>query len=115
MDRSIFFSTASVGTYIVEFGTISRLTGDKRFEAAARRAIESLYERRSDIGLLGNHIDTKTGRWTATDSGIGAGVDSFFEYLVKGYVLLNEPSLHTMWKNLGIMQSFQFLKSQKLL
>ena len=72
-----------------------------RFERAARRAIESLFKFRSEIGLLGNHIDTQTGRWTATDSGIGAGVDSFFEYLVKGYVLLNEPELLEMWRVLG--------------
>ena len=30
----------------------------------------------------------KTGDWTATDSGIGAGVDSYFEYLLKGGVML---------------------------
>lgn len=27
------------------------------------------------------------------DSGIGAGVDSFFEYLVKGSIMLNRPEL----------------------
>lgn len=25
-----------------------------------------------------------TGRWTALDAGIGGGVDSYYEYLVKG-------------------------------
>jgi len=97
-DETPVTCTSGVGTFIVEFATISRLTGDMRFERAARRAIESLFKFRSEIGLLGNHIDTQTGRWTATDSGIGAGVDSFFEYLVKGYVLLNEPELLEMWR-----------------
>ena len=76
--------TAGVGTYIVEFGALSRLTGDPKFEQVAMRALEALYESRSEIGLVGNHINTKTGHWTATEAGIGAGVDSYFEYLVKG-------------------------------
>ena len=59
--------TAGVGTYIVEFGALSRLTGDSRFEDAALRALEALYESRSEIGLVGNHINTATGIWTATE------------------------------------------------
>lgn len=46
---------------------------------------------------MGNHIDVQTGVWTAQDSGIGAGVDSYFEYLVKGSILLNRPELMEMF------------------
>ena len=42
---------------------------------------------------IGNHIDVSTGKWTAHDAGIGAGVDSYFEYLVKGAVLFQKPQL----------------------
>ena len=42
---------------------------------------------------VGNHIDVSTGKWTAQDAGIGAGVDSYFEYLVKGAVLFQKPQL----------------------
>lgn len=31
------------------------------------------------------------------DSGIGAGVDSFYEYLVKGSIMLNRPELMTIF------------------
>ncbi|KAH8395705.1 hypothetical protein KR222_009941, partial [Zaprionus bogoriensis] len=85
--------TAGVGTFLVEFGTLSRLTGNSIYEEVALQAIYALWERRSPIGLFGNHIDVQSGRWTALDSGIGAGVDSLFEYLVKGAVLLNRPEL----------------------
>ncbi|XP_034118769.1 ER degradation-enhancing alpha-mannosidase-like protein 2 [Drosophila albomicans] len=85
--------TAGVGTFLVEFGTLSRLTGNSIYEEVALQAIYALWERRSSIGLFGNHIDVQSGRWTALDSGIGAGVDSLFEYLVKGAVLLNRPEL----------------------
>lgn len=85
--------TAGVGTFIVEFGTLSRLTGDPIFETKALNALDGLQKYRSKLGLLGNHINVLDGKWTATEAGIGAGVDSYFEYLVKGSQLLQIPSL----------------------
>lgn len=85
--------TAGVGTYIVEFGALSRLTGNPVFEEKALLALDSLQRYRSKIGLLGNHINVQTGKWVATDAGIGAGVDSYYEYLVKGGMMLQIPSL----------------------
>lgn len=84
---------AGVGTFIVEFGALSRLTGDPIYEDVALNAIHSLHRHKSHLGLYGNHIDVQTGRWTGVDSGIGAGVDSFYEYLVKGSIMLNRPEL----------------------
>uniref|UniRef100_A0A0A1XME4 alpha-1,2-Mannosidase n=1 Tax=Zeugodacus cucurbitae TaxID=28588 RepID=A0A0A1XME4_ZEUCU len=89
--------TAGVGTFLIEFGALSRLTGNSVYEEVALNAIHSLWSRRSAIGLFGNHIDVQTGRWTALDSGIGAGVDSFFEYLAKGSIMLNRPELMEMF------------------
>lgn len=38
----------------------------------AEGAVKALFQRRSaDLGLLGKHIDSKTGTWTETSSGIG--------------------------------------------
>ncbi|XP_037727048.1 ER degradation-enhancing alpha-mannosidase-like protein 2 [Drosophila subpulchrella] len=85
--------TAGVGTFLIEFGTLSRLTGNSIYEEVAMQAVYALWGYRSPIGLFGNHIDVQSGRWTALDSGIGAGVDSLFEYLVKASVLLNRPEL----------------------
>ena len=50
----------------------------------ALRALHSVWAHRSTLGLLGNHIEVDTGKWTGTDAGIGAGVDSTFEYMVGG-------------------------------
>lgn len=85
--------SAGVGTFIVEFGTLSRLIGDPVFEETALRAINSMHRARSKLDLIGNHINTSNGHWTAIDSSIGAGVDSYFEYLVKGAMLLQNPNL----------------------
>lgn len=85
--------TAGVGTFIIEFSTLSRLTGDSIFEKTAMKAVEAMHASRSNIDLLGNHINTTDKKWTAVESGIGGGVDSFFEYLVKGSMALHQPRL----------------------
>ncbi|BFZ05088.1 hypothetical protein BsWGS_08127 [Bradybaena similaris] len=91
--------TACIGTFIIEFGTLSRLTGDPVFEKTAIRAIRVLWKYRSSLGLLGNHIDVSNGKWTAQDSGIGGGIDSYFEYLVKGAIMFNIPELLHMFRD----------------
>ena len=62
---------AGVGTFILEFGSLTRLTGDPVFERAALRAVEAIWARRSKLGMLGNHVNVLTGAWTALDAGIG--------------------------------------------
>ncbi|XP_055630276.1 ER degradation-enhancing alpha-mannosidase-like protein 2 [Toxorhynchites rutilus septentrionalis] len=101
--------TAGIGTFIVEFGALSRLTGDPIYEEVALNALYALYDHRSSIGLFGNHIDVQTGRWTAQDAGIGAGVDSYYEYLVKGAIMLNKPDLMHMF-NEGRKSIDKYLK-----
>ncbi|XP_053212778.1 ER degradation-enhancing alpha-mannosidase-like protein 2 [Panonychus citri] len=89
--------TAGVGTFIVEFATLSRLTGDPIFETTALNALRALHSYRSHLNLVGNHINTSDGKWTAIESSIGSGVDSYFEYLVKGALLLKMPELMDMF------------------
>ena len=58
----MFYSgTAGAGSLILEFATLSRLTGDPRFEKAAYKAFFALWNRRSDIGLVGNTVNAWTG------------------------------------------------------
>jgi hypothetical protein len=80
--------TAGAGTLVLEFTTLSRLTGNPSFEQAAKRAFDAIWQRRSQIGLVGAGVDAETGRWGGANTGIGAGIDSFFEYAFKSYVLL---------------------------
>ncbi|XP_020289329.1 ER degradation-enhancing alpha-mannosidase-like protein 2 [Pseudomyrmex gracilis] len=90
--------TAGIGTFLLEFGTLSRLTGDPLYEEVAMNAVKALHYYKSNIGLVGNHIDVLTGHWTAQDSGIGAGIDSYFEYLAKGTLLFQDPLLATIFQ-----------------
>lgn len=81
--------SAGAGSLTLEFTVLSRLTGDPRFEQAAKRAFWEVWDRRSDIGLIGNGIDAERGSWIGPHAGIGAGMDSFFEYALKSHILLS--------------------------
>ncbi|KAI9356617.1 glycoside hydrolase [Pilaira anomala] len=89
--------TAGAGSLILEFGVLSRLTGDPSYENAAKRALKSVWSRRSNINLLGNVIDIQTGNWIHTASSTGAGIDSVFEYMLKAYVLFGEEEYKEMF------------------
>lgn len=85
--------SAGAGSLTLEFTVLSRLTGDPRFEQAAKRAFWEVWQRRSEIGLIGNGIDAERGVWIGPHSGIGAGMDSFFEYALKSHILLSGHSM----------------------
>ena len=80
--------SAGAGSLVLEFAVLSRLTGDSQFEDLAKSAFRAVWGRRSHVGLIGAGIDAETGRWVSPYTGIGAGVDSFFEYAMKSHVLL---------------------------
>ncbi|KAM3179580.1 hypothetical protein ACTXT7_000315 [Hymenolepis weldensis] len=89
---------ATVGTLILEFGSLSRLTGDPRYEEVAMKALRALWSHRSTIGLVGNHINVLTGAWVGREATLGTGVDSYFEYLLKGSILFRLPELDAMFR-----------------
>ncbi|KAG1973583.1 ER degradation-enhancing alpha-mannosidase-like protein 3 isoform X2 [Pimephales promelas] len=83
--------TACAGTIILEFAALSRFTGDPTFEAHARRALDFLWEKRQrNSNLVGTTINIHSGEWVRRDSGVGAGIDSYYEYLMKAYILLGD-------------------------
>ncbi|XP_048873424.1 ER degradation-enhancing alpha-mannosidase-like protein 1 isoform X2 [Brienomyrus brachyistius] len=91
--------TAGAGSLLVEFGILSRLVGDSTFEWVARRAVKALWNLRSnETGLLGNVVNIQTGQWVGKQSGLGAGMDSFYEYLLKSYILFGEKEDYKMFK-----------------
>ncbi|XGW26291.1 hypothetical protein V3C99_007144 [Haemonchus contortus] len=84
--------TAGAGSLLVEFGILSRLLGDQTFERIARRINEELWRLRDrNTGLPGNLINIQTGEWVGYLSGVGAGLDSYYEYFLKAYILFGEP------------------------
>ncbi|XP_054751579.1 ER degradation-enhancing alpha-mannosidase-like protein 1 [Lytechinus pictus] len=83
--------TAGAGSLLLEFGLLSTLVEDPVFESLARKAMTSLLERKSNnTGLLGNVMNIQTGQWVGVQSGLGAGQDSFYEYLLKSFIMFGD-------------------------
>jgi ER degradation enhancer, mannosidase alpha-like 2 len=88
---------AETGTLLLEFGTLSKLTNNPIFYDKAKRALVETYKRRSPIGLVGSGINVETGAWTDPDSHISGGIDSYYEYLWKCWVLFGDKDCLEMW------------------
>lgn len=88
---------AETGTLLIEFGTLSKLTGKPIFYDKAKRALVETFKRRSSIGLVGEWINVETGEWTNKDSHISGAIDSYYEYLLKCSLLFEDPDCKQMW------------------
>jgi mannosidase alpha-like ER degradation enhancer 2 len=95
--RDAVTNPAEMGTLLLEFGTLSKLTGKPIFYEKAKRALVETYKRRSAIGLVGSTINVETGVWTDTDSHISGGIDSYYEYLWKCWRLFGDQDCRDMW------------------
>jgi len=89
---------AEAGTLLIEFGTLSKLTGKPAYYDKAKRALVEVYNRRSPIGLVGSSINVKTGEWIDPTSHISGGIDSYYEYLLKAWLLFDDKDCERMWK-----------------
>jgi mannosidase alpha-like ER degradation enhancer 2 len=88
---------AEAGTLLIEFGTLSKLTHKPVFYDKAKRALVEVYKRRSPIGLVGSRINVETGEWTSKSSHISGGIDSYYEYLLKCWLLFDDQDCKRMW------------------
>ncbi|KAF4663415.1 ER degradation-enhancing alpha-mannosidase-like protein 3 [Perkinsus olseni] len=88
-------SVAEAGSWILEFGTLSLLTGDWKYYNAARKALDRLWGMRMGAAaLLPTTISVSAGLWQdSLSSGAGPGHDSYYEYLLKAYVLFGDVEL----------------------
>ncbi|KAJ8922355.1 hypothetical protein NQ315_004298 [Exocentrus adspersus] len=83
--------TACAGSMILEMAALSRLTGEPIFEAKAHRAMDELWKmRHRSSDLMGTVLNVHSGDWVRRDSGVGAGIDSYYEYCLKAYILLGD-------------------------
>lgn len=89
---------AEIGTLLIEFGTLSKLTGKPIYYDKAKNALVQLYNRRSKIGLVGSAIDVNTGEWKDPESHISGGIDSYYEYLFKSWKLFGDKDCKRMWE-----------------
>ncbi|KAJ8669869.1 hypothetical protein QAD02_001128 [Eretmocerus hayati] len=83
--------TACAGSMILEMAALSRLTGESIFEDKAQKAMDVLWKlRHRGTDLMGSVLNVNSGDWVRRDSGVGAGIDSYYEYCLKAYILLGD-------------------------
>jgi hypothetical protein len=89
---------AEAGTFIIEMGVLSYYTEDPKYYHAAKKAAQVIYSSRSPIGLISQDYHVETGKPLDSLSHVGCFVDSYYEYLYKGWVLFGDPELKEMWE-----------------
>ncbi|MCF8368634.1 MAG: glycoside hydrolase family 47 protein [Bacteroidales bacterium] len=90
-------NVAEAATYTFEMGILSYYSQNPAYYQAAKKATLAIYNRRSEIGLIGDVINVETGEWVSKQSHICAGVDSYYEYLYKSYLMFGDPDLGHVW------------------
>ncbi|RYE11930.1 MAG: glycoside hydrolase family 47 protein, partial [Sphingobacteriales bacterium] len=88
--RDSINNPAEIGTLLLEFGQLTKHSGDGKYMNAAKKAIMALYARRSAINLIGERINIHTGQWVSARSHMSGYIDSYYEYLHKGWLLFKD-------------------------
>jgi len=88
---------AEIGTYLIEYGTLSKHTGNPVYYNTAMKAMTALYALRSPKNLTAEGINIETGTVTNPVSHISGCIDSYLEYMLKGSLLFNDSQLSAMW------------------
>ncbi|AGS73242.1 glycoside hydrolase family 47 protein [Streptomyces collinus] len=91
---------AEIGSNITELGCLSRLTGDRRYLDAAKKALRAPYDRRSALDLVGTTLNVETGGWTDPTARVDPPVDSYFEYLWDAYQFLGDTEIRGWYRTL---------------
>lgn len=90
---------AEIGSNTLEFGDLSRLTGDSKYLDASLRAVRCVIDKRSSLNLLGTSFDIEKGEFIGSDDvAPDEPVDSFYEYLWGA------------WQMLGIAQAREWYR-----
>ncbi len=90
-------NVAEAGTYTFEMGILSYYTKDPIYYQKAKQATKAVFDRRSDIGLVGETLNIETGEWININSHICAGIDSYYEYMYKTWLLFEDKEVKEMW------------------
>ncbi|OHT03486.1 Endoplasmic reticulum mannosyl-oligosaccharide 1,2-alpha-mannosidase [Tritrichomonas foetus] len=83
------YCLAEIGTFQLEFYTLSRMTEDDRYVRAALPVYNKLWLENLNRGLI--------------SPGVGGQYDSYYEYVIKGYVMINGASDEMLNRHLLLM------------
>lgn len=90
--------TSGVMTPVLEFTLLSKLTGDYQFEYYTQLSFWKLWSLKLELNLLPMTIDPISNYWKDSISGIGANIDSFYEYAAKSAILFDDDYMWSVFK-----------------
>ncbi|CAI4229900.1 unnamed protein product [Auanema sp. JU1783] len=83
------------GSIQLEFDYLSNATGNPIFAQKAEKIRDVLTQLEKPDGLYPIYLNPKTGRWGQRDYSLGAMADSFYEYLLKQWVITGKVDTRT--------------------
>lgn len=92
-------NVAAMACPMFEFTMLSYLTNDEKYSAVTRYAMNKTWSMRSEIDLLPMSFNPETGQSYSQITGIGASIDSFYEYALKGAILFDDKHLFKIWQD----------------
>src|SRR5262249_24051573 len=96
--RDPITNPAETGTLLMEFGTLSKLTGKPIFFDKAKPAFVETYRLGSPWDLVGQSMNVDIVAWIDRDSHISGGTDSYYEYLWQCWLLFGDQDCRDMWE-----------------
>lgn len=88
-----------VGSMLLEYGMLSKLTNKPIYYEKCKKGVVAVFERRSKLtNLIGSEIDVNSGKWVNDEAHLSGGIDAYYEYLLKGWLLFKDPDLKHMWE-----------------
>ncbi len=97
--RDSINNPAEIGSLMLEFGKLSRLTGNEIYYNKAKAAIMQVYKKRSKLQLVGEKINVITANWVNTETHISGYIDSYYEYLYKSWLLFSDNDFKQAFDN----------------
>lgn len=90
--------TSGAASPVLEFTLLSKLSGDPQFEFYSQLTFWKLWSSRLPLDLMPMSIDPIANKWKDQITGIGASVDSFYEYAAKASILFNDDYMWHVFK-----------------
>ncbi|KAI6186259.1 Alpha-1,2-Mannosidase [Aphelenchoides besseyi] len=91
------------GSLHLEFVYLSELTNNAMYRHKVEKIRDVLEKAEKKDGLYPNYLDPQTGEFVGSHVSLGALGDSFYEYLIKGYIQTNktDKQAYNMYKNVS--------------
>lgn len=90
--------TSGATTPVLEFTLLSLLTGDPQFKHYTQLAFWKLWSSKLNFNLMPMTLDPIKNQWKDTLTGIGASIDSFYEYAAKASIIFDDDYMWSVFK-----------------